>query len=383
MSSAPVAGSPPPLPQPAASAAPRTQALRLALAGGGTGGHLVPGLHLCAALPGAFEDVLWLTAGRGVEERVLAAGRLRGPCAVEALPVERPGGGAPGWGRLALRMPGAVARARAALRAHGSNVLLGLGGHASIPAVVAARSLSIPVALLEINAASGRSTRGLARLASRVLHAWPSTYGGGARERLVGPPLAPEFDPARAPWPDVARERLSFAPERPLLVVLGGSQGAGALNAFVREHQRTLLGSGIGVLHQVGPGRLGEAGAPLAGYRAVEYLDDVPLALAAATLVLGRGGASTVAEIAALGVPAWIVPYPHHADRHQERNARELGAGARIVPESELGHRSARELVLLCSRAGEAERASMRAALRRIVPRDGAERVLEVLRELV
>lgn len=362
-----------------------TRPLRLALAGGGTGGHLVPGLHVLGAAPeGAVEDVLWLTGGRPIEERVLAGlpDRTGATLHVESLPVERGGGGAPGWGRLSLRMPQAILRARAALGRARSDVLLGLGGQASVPAVLAARSLGIPVALLEINATAGRATRALGRVAQRVLHAWPGTVGAGARHIRTGPPVGPEFDPGRAPWPDVARRRIDFAPDRPLLLVLGGSQGAGALNAFVRDHQKTFLGAGVTVLHQVGPGRAEEAGAELAGYRAVEYVDDVPLALAAATVVLCRGGASTLAEIAAMGVPAWVVPYPHHADRHQERNAEQLGQGVRIVQETALDHGFARDLTAALGSEAAGLRAEMRAALEEAVPRDASARVLAELAAL-
>lgn len=374
----------PPLREPERRSA-ATRPLRLALAGGGTGGHLVPGLHVISAAPeGALGDVLWLTGGRAIEGRVLAGlpERTDATIHVETLPVERGGGGAPSWGRLSLRMPQAILRARAALARAGSDVLLGLGGQASVPAVLAARSLGVPVALLEINAAAGRATRALGRVSQRVLHAWPGTVGAGARHVRTGPPVGREFDPERAPWPDVARRRLGFAPDRPLLVVLGGSQGAGALNAFVRDHQTTFLGAGASVLHQIGPARAAEAGAELAGYRPIEYVDDVPLALAAATVVLCRGGASTLAEIAAMGVPAWVVPYPHHADRHQERNAEQLGRGVRLVDEAALDHGLARELVAALGPESTPLLESMRAALGDAVPRDASARVLEELATL-
>ena len=135
------------------------------------------------------------------------------------------------------------------------------------------------------------------------------------------------------------------------------------------------------MLHQVGPGRLAEAAPPCNGYRAVEYLERVELWLAAATLVLCRGGASTLAEVAARATPALVVPYPHHGDRHQERNAHSLGSGVRIVPEQRLGRAVEAEILALASRAGEEERAAMRARLARAMPRDGgAKLALELAR---
>lgn len=366
------------------SAAAPGRPLRLAFAGGGTGGHLVPGLHLLARLgegPWRLADLVWFTSGRPIEERVLEglAGAAPGaPVERCVLALEPPGGGAPRLSGLSVRVPPAVRRARAVLRAHGSEVLLGLGGFTAAPAVLAARSLGIPVALLEINASPGRATRALGHLAGRVLHAWPATCARPrGRHVLVGAPVSRRFRPGADPR--AAREALGLDPSRPLVCVLGGSQGASALNAFVRAHLSTLLGAGVSVLHQVGPGNAREEAPAVAGYRAVEYLGDVPRALAAADLALCRGGASTLAEVAAMQVPAWVVPYPHHRDRHQERNAEQLGAGARVVPETSLGLATVRRLVALLGPEGAAERRAMASALRARVPADAAGRILDEL----
>jgi len=106
-------------------------------------------------------------------------------------------------------------------------------------------------------------------------------------------------------------------------------------------------------------------------------------ALVAATAVLCRGGASTLAEVAACGRPALVVPYPHHPDRHQERNAEQLGEGVRIVPEAALGLASRERIARLCSEAGAEERERMTEALRRAVPCDGAERLWREIRTVV
>ena len=98
--------------------------------------------------------------------------------------------------------------------------------------------------------------------------------------------------------------------------------------------------------------------------------------------ICARGGASTLAEVGALRRPAWIVPYPHHADRHQERNARELGRGARIVQESELSLDMAREVLRLCGASGAAQRGEMSAALAGVVPLDGAARMFDAVLDL-
>lgn len=361
--------------------------MRLALAGGGTGGHVVPGLHLLEHLHArgaAPADVLWFSAGRPVEERVLAGVSARaGELALERVVLGLEGtSGAPSWLRLATRTAPETRRARQALARHRSEVLLALGGYTGLPAVLGARALGIPVVLLEINSVAGRATRALAGLSQRVVHAWPSSLPrGGERHRCFGPPLAPAFarrlvDEAASA---AARVRLGFRADQPLLLVLGGSQGAAGLNRFLAAEAAALSRAGLQVLHQVGPGRLAEAAASCAGYRALEYLDDVAGALDGATLVLCRGGASTLAEIAARARPALVVPYPHHKDRHQEHNALALGAGVRIVPEERLDASLVATLVRLAGAAGERERAAMSRALASAIPRDGVARLADEL----
>jgi UDP-N-acetylglucosamine--N-acetylmuramyl-(pentapeptide) pyrophosphoryl-undecaprenol N-acetylglucosamine transferase len=355
---------------------------------------VLPGLHaLRRAEAGELSDVLWFQTGRAVEQTILAgagAWLQRLPFERVVLPLEPPGGGAPSLSQLSLLTAPATLRARKALRAHGSQVVLGLGGFSSLPVVLAARSLGLPVVLLEINAVPGMATRWLAPLSRAVAHAWPRSRRDrgaspdgrtAAKEICTGPPLAPQFE--RGP-PTVEEQRrcraeLGFDPLRPLIAVLGGSQGAQALNRFVSAHVWSLVEQRVQVFHQVGPGRAAEAAHCDVGYRAVEFQDDVRGALCAATLVLCRGGASTLAEVAALARPAWVVPYPHARDRHQDANARALGAGVRSVPESELGPAFAAELGRLAGLAGEPERRAMAAALDGSVPRNGARALLDLL----
>jgi UDP-N-acetylglucosamine:LPS N-acetylglucosamine transferase len=369
--------------------------LRLALAGGGSGGHVLPGVHLVqhAVAAAALEDLLWFQTGRSAEEAAMEGfpGLLAGaPFERRLLRLEPRGGGAPSLARLSMYTLPSTLAARTALVRHGAQVLLGLGGFTSLPAVLAARSLGVPVALLEINAVEGRATRWLARGAGCVFHAWPGTLPRdadperGPRHLWTGPPLASDFETCVPPVAGVPDERkaLGFQPERPLLVVLGGSQGALGLNRFLAAYARVFSERGVQVLHQVGPGRLEEAATPLPGYRAVEFLRPVGQALRAATMVLCRGGASTLAEVGALQRPAWVVPYPHHADRHQEGNARQLGSGVRIVDEAALDEERARELARLCGQAGIELRTTMHAALEGCVPPQAAQRIWHELHAL-
>lgn len=374
----------------------QTRGLRLAIVGGGTGGHVVPGLHMLAALLAAddlpgLESLLWFETGRAAE--VASMARLEGlvaPCVPQRIrvEVEPKSGGAPSLPRLASKTPRAMLAARRALKRQGCDVVFGLGGFTLLPVVLAAKSLGIPVVLLEINAVPGRAVRSLTPFATSVLHAWPSSLPGdassGKLHRVTGPPLAPVFTElanagVQASHAAAWRKRIGAAEDAPLLCVLGGSQGAGALNHFIRWRAPELLAAGVGVVHQVGPGRMDEAAAEAPGYRAFEFIEDIPSLLSASTMALTRAGASTLAEIAALGLPAMVVPYPG-AGGHQRKNASELEGGLLLVDESDLEAGAMQRLLALLGPEGADWRAAAAATLKRRVPGDAA---LQVATELV
>ena len=373
--------------------------LRVAFAGGGTGGHIVPGLHLLersrqSELRGedpnipALADLVWFTSGREVEDRVLLGVPEGTPWQRQVLDLEPPGGGAPSHLRLLRKTFPAVLRARRELRRHGTEVLVGLGGFTTLPAVLAARSLGLPVALLEINASPGKATRSLARFSNRIFHAWRGTLpsnGEDGRHVLSGAPVSPAVTEvgSGSGSQEAALEELGMDPERPLLLVLGGSQGAGSLNDFVGEHHAEFQRRGLQVLHQCGPGRRESLPPDGEFFRVTEFLSPVAPALQAATLVLCRGGASTLAEVAAARKPALVVPYPHHADRHQERNANELGSGIELVQDDELNPTCVERLVHLSLESGVSQRASMTSALEGASRADASGKILAELRTLV
>jgi UDP-N-acetylglucosamine--N-acetylmuramyl-(pentapeptide) pyrophosphoryl-undecaprenol N-acetylglucosamine transferase len=367
-----------------------TRALRIALAGGGTGGHLVPGLNLLDF--GVREQrvgaVHWFTTGRPVEERALAGleQRLGVPATTSALGLESRSG-APSRLRQLVDLPRAVWRARRELRAFDADVLLGTGGFGSTPGILAARSLGIPVVLLEVNAVRGDAVRTLGRFAARVCHAMRGSLPEAVKAAMKSGAMADASTSAARhdvftgpPDPPVVPRRRATL----RLLVLGGSQGAGALNTFVARALPTFAAAGIEVVHQTGPNKRADAPADSALYRAFEYSDDVPAELAAATLVLCRGGASTLVEVAAARVPAIVVPYPHHKDRHQWLNAAELGAGALVVEESTFASEAgaaalAARLVELASPRGAHEREAMEAALAHALPSGGSRALFSVL----
>lgn len=364
--------------------------LRLALAGGGTGGHLTPALQLLDRLIDSvqLESVLWFTTGRSVEDRVLDGWERRLPgvrCERVVLPLENRTEGAPSRSALMLRSPRALLKARRALAEHKSQVLLGTGGYVCLPAALAARSMGTRLLLLEVNATPGAATRWLSPLAHRVLHAFDASLPNGApllpKHRRTGPPLGRTLEAGTARGNE--REQLlgefGLDPERPLLWVTGGSQGAASLNAFVQDHGRELTDAGMAILHQVGPGRLGEAaqGLPEEAYAAREFVQPATGPMRCARVALTRGGAATLAECAALRLPALVVPYPHHADDHQAKNALALYGGAEIIREGALGPRTVQRLFELVR--DDAAHGRMAEALERALPWGGSSRIASEL----
>ncbi|MFW5875217.1 MAG: undecaprenyldiphospho-muramoylpentapeptide beta-N-acetylglucosaminyltransferase [Myxococcota bacterium] len=315
---------------------------RVIVAGGGTGGHLFPGLAVVEELrrrePGL--EVLFVGTARGIEARLLPARSEK----LELLAV-RPlkGRGAGDLLRGLGVLPGAVGHAASIVRRFQPDLVLGVGGYAAGPVIAAAATLGRPTALLEQNAHVGLTNRLLAPLIGRAYVTFPRTAARfpDKRVRVCGNPVRRAFvDAARRAMTDPA----GFEARSRTILVLGGSQGARALNetvpgalALARLHER-----GYEVVHQSGEAmrdaveaRYAELGIPA---RVVPFIDDMARAYADAAVVVGRAGATTVAELCAIGRPAILVPYPHAADDHQRKNAEALEAegAARCIPQEEL-----------------------------------------------
>ena len=333
---------------------------RIVFAGGGTGGHIYPALAVARALP-AFDSLFLVPDDRGDAERV------GGEFPILPMPCPRPDKGRILYpARLAL----AVRRARGLLRAADAAAVVGLGGYAALPASLAARTLGLPLYLMECNAVPGRATRVLARFAAGIGLGTPGALGRlGARRscRVTGTPLRAELRrPARP-------EEFGLSRGVPTLLVLGGSQGAQGLNAKVVEGVRASSDLEFQVLHCAG-----ESDAPrvVDAYRGIpvraavlDFLSDIGRAYAVADLVLARAGASTVAECVALEKPAVFVPYPWHRDRQQTRNAEAVvrTGGALLVDERDLSPLAFRGIVegVLSSAAARARMAALLAGLAR------------------
>jgi UDP-N-acetylglucosamine--N-acetylmuramyl-(pentapeptide) pyrophosphoryl-undecaprenol N-acetylglucosamine transferase len=352
-----------------------SRAVALIMAGG-TGGHVFPALATARVLRRRGFDIVWLGTQRGIEARLVPA---------EGIPVEWLSvSGLRGKGIATLlaapfRLAVALVQALGAVRRHRPRVVLGAGGFASGPGGVAAWLLRRPLVVHEQNAVAGLTNRLLARLADRVLEGFPGSFGRGRRAEHVGNPVRPEIAAIAPP-----ERRYAGRAGRARLLVVGGSQGAARLNAVLPAALAELPQAiRPEVLHQSGTRGLEEtAGAYRA--RGIEaevrpFIDDMAGAYGWADLAVCRAGALTVAELAAAGVPAVLVPFPAAVDDHQTRNAgHAVRAGAaRLLPESELTPISLAEVLRELLEAGRPRLATMAAAARTTAMADADERLAD------
>ena len=343
---------------------------------GGTGGHVFPGLAVADRLKAQGWTIHWLgTADRMEAELVPAHGYP-----ISFIDIQGVRGN--GIKRLLVapyRIVKSVLQARRVLKNIRPDVVLGMGGFASGPGGVAAWLSGIPLLLHEQNAAAGLTNKLLARLAKRVLMAFPGAFAPSARTAVVGNPVRPEV--VALPDPQL---RSSSEPLR--LLIVGGSLGARVLNEQVPP-AGAAAGVPIEVRHQCGKGNretVAQAYAELGVEAEVsEFIKDIADAYAWADLVVCRAGALTVSEVAAAGVAAIFVPLPHAVDDHQTRNALTLvdGGAAEFLPQSELTPASlAARLSWL---AGRRETLlNMAQAARRVAIIDAAERVADECKRL-
>ena len=353
--------------------------LRILIAGGGTGGHLFPGIAVAREVLRRQSDTIVTFAGtaRGIESRVIpregfsldvlrSAGikstslqaRLRG---LSLLPLS----GLDAWRILSRRSP---------------DVVIGVGGYSSGPVVLAAAARRIPTLLLEQNAVPGLTNRLLARVVSSAAVTFESTVGFfGGKGFVTGNPVRPEFF-------DVAPERVAGPPR---VLIFGGSQGAHAINVAMVEAAAGLAARNLGleITHQTGERDLelvrdGYRRAGLAA-RVEPFLFDMAREMKLADLVVCRSGATTIAELTASSRPAIFIPLPTAADDHQRVNAEVLVKvrAAEMIEQRDLtGERLAGRIAAVAS--DESARRAMSDAAHRLAHPDAAAAIVERVFEL-
>ena len=322
----------------------------VAFSGGGTGGHLYPALAVADVLRDIRPDarVLFVGSRRGIEGRILAE---RGEWHV-LLPIQGIDRSHPLRSLLGLAgFVGSLFRAVRLFQTLRPEAAVVTGGYAGAPAGIAASLTGVPLVLQEQNAVPGLVTKLLSRWATKIHLAFPEAVdrlpAGRDRAVLSGNPVRPPTDLDRAH----ARARMGLPGDATVLLVVGGSQGAKALNDAVSGAVRRVTAGevpplpGLFVVWATGPkhfdgirATLDTSHGAVDWVRPVPYIEDMPVALAAADLALARAGATFTAELLVEGLPSILVPLPTAAEDHQARNAESLaaaGAGA-VLPQARL-----------------------------------------------
>ncbi len=366
--------------------------MKLYITGGGTGGHVTPGLAIARYFESKRPDTEVRFAGtsKGIESRLVP--REGYPLdTIEITGLRRSfSPSAIGHNVNALRQAMAsVGTAKKLLRKAQPDVVIGCGGYASFPVVSAAQKLGIPTVLLEVNAYPGITTKMLAKKADKVLICFEEArelVGGGDKVELTGSPVRGEIvfaDRAKA------RQKLGLSDSDRLVVSFWGSMGA----KYMNEHMAGMLaletkqGSTFRHIHATGsaafqwlPKMACEQGAKLTGgnIEVTEYIYDMASYMAAADLVICRAGAATIGELCALGKPSIMVPSPYVAENHQEKNARALEhAGAcEVLLEKDATPQTLLEMTerLL---ADDARRAEMSRAAAGLAQLDAGEKIYQ------
>jgi UDP-N-acetylglucosamine--N-acetylmuramyl-(pentapeptide) pyrophosphoryl-undecaprenol N-acetylglucosamine transferase len=361
--------------------------MRLVIAGGGTGGHLFPGVAIAeeVKLRDPSAEVLFVGTARGIEARV---------CPKLGLPLELIDAtglktvGALGAVKGLFRVPRALWQSRRILRKFKPDAVIGVGGYASGPVLLAAWMQRRPTAILEQNSIPGLTNKILGRFVRAIFLAFEETrrFFKPKRIQMTGNPIRAQL-----------RERLLSAASTEKssefrIFCFGGSLGAKAVNDLLVDALAVLKAQGKPlptIVHQTGKeehprivARYAEAGVTAVEVR--EFIDDMAAEYGRADLVVARAGATTIAELTAVGRPAILIPYPFAADNHQERNAQALAdAGAAIVHrQAELdGNKLAAEIVSLM--ADHDRLARMRSAMKTLARPDAAGAIVDWIQRQV
>jgi UDP-N-acetylglucosamine--N-acetylmuramyl-(pentapeptide) pyrophosphoryl-undecaprenol N-acetylglucosamine transferase len=352
--------------------------MRLIVTGGGTGGHLFPALAVATAIRDRYDDgeVLFIGTSRQIDNQVLAEQEFRR----EVITFSGIKGlGLAGLLHAATRLPIALVQALSILRDFRPDLVFAVGGYVTVPVLVAARILRVPICIHEQNSVPGLANRVGGRLAKKICISLPCRPPfAEAKTVMTGNPVRREILAA-------ARQKKSWTGGTCTLLVLGGSQGARRVNELVLDAVRILKGKGVEIrmIHQTGPADMKKvrSGYEKMGVQAQvgAFFKNMAKAYSLADLVISRAGATTLAELAVMGLPAVLIPYPHAADDHQATNAAyyERGGGAVVAREEELDGRILAGL--LHDLAGDQKNLQIKAmAMRSMARPDATEKIVAV-----
>jgi UDP-N-acetylglucosamine--N-acetylmuramyl-(pentapeptide) pyrophosphoryl-undecaprenol N-acetylglucosamine transferase len=348
------------------------------MAGGGTGGHVIPALAVAHELQRRGHAPFFIGTKRGIEARLVTAAGFP----IEWIEI----GGIKGLGaarrlRTMAQLPSSVLRVFRIIGARHPAAVFSMGGYVAAPVMAAAYLRRLPSILMEPNAVAGMTNRWMGKVAERALVSFEETtaqFPAGVAE-VTGLPVRAEFF---AVAPKAREDRLT-------LLITGGSRGSHRLNQASRESWPLFRKSGqsVRILHQSGADEHAEMAREFDANgldgEVKPFIEDMPSAFEQADLVVCRSGAGAVSELAAAGRPAILVPFPFAADQHQLRNAEAMvrAGAARLVEDRELtGARLFQEVTLLTSEPGLLE--SMARAARSLARPGAAVRAADILEEL-
>lgn len=297
--------------------------------------------------------------------------------------------------RAVKRVYRAYRQCRRRIKEFGAQIVVGTGGYASFPALLAARSLGLPTCVHESNAMPGLTTRMVADWVDKVLICFPESakhYRHADKAEVVGMPVRREFIYTKR---EDARKALGLGQE-PLVVSAFGSQGARAMNLMTGELFRLEQGAGFPFhhIHAIGsygvewmPEHIRKQGVDLEKCPTIdvrEYIYDMPTVMAAADVIIGRAGASSCNEIAAAGIPCILIPSPNVTDNHQEKNARALEqqGGAVVILEKDCTAQLVYDTIMQIISDPERSR-QMRVSLQNMTVPDSAEQICRIMEDLI
>ena len=354
--------------------------LSVVIACGGTGGHLFPGIAVAEELKRRGHRPLLLISQKKVDEEASAKYGALDFATVAA--IAKPPTLSPRMLPFLWRLWKTIGQSKEILRSREAGIVIGMGGFTSLPPIYAGKRLGLVTALHDSNALPGKSNRLGARWCSKILVglAPAGDYFPGHEVEVTGTPVRWEF--RDLPPREEAREKFGLAPDKPVILSFGGSQGARRVNTLVAE-AAGILGSEVQWLQIAGredEARVRELAGSRQGHAVVGFCDDMPAAFAASEMVISRSGGASLCELAFLGLPSILVPYPHAADDHQTYNARcfEQAGAALLASEEDLTGSSLAGMVrgLL---QGSGKLAAMQEAARRLSIDDAATQICDAV----
>jgi len=357
--------------------------LSVLIMAGGTGGHVFPALAVADKLRARGATLNWLGTARGIENRLVPAANIE----LHLIKVEGVRGrGVIGLVKAPFLIIYALLQALSVIRQIKPDVVLGFGGFASGPGGLAAKLSGTPLVIHEQNSVAGTTNRLLAKIANKVLAAFPYAFGDSGKERVVGNPVREQIKNLAAVQVRYGARAQQHSPLQ--LLVVGGSLGAKAINDLIPQALAVLpLESRPVVWHQTGRGHVDATTALYMQHqvdaKVAEFIDDIASAYAWADVVICRAGALTVSELMMAGVASILIPLPSAIDDHQTFNAKNLtaaGAGIALVQKDLTAAKLA--ALLLTELADRHHLMSMAEKAQQLAKPDAAAQVADICEEV-